>query len=158
MQSLILITQILIVGTLGYFLGPRLSQTLQKLVFKVLPYFSYLLLMAVAFEFSFAFHQLKDPQQILPTALILAFTTTCASFVVCMLAYQLLDRDSVQGKISFSLFLNAIKNISHACLALMLGELLAPSVYGKTGIRTLIAGIYCYCLFSSLGLNWLLHA
>ncbi|MEQ1321955.1 lysine exporter LysO family protein [Acinetobacter soli] len=121
MQSLLLITQILIVGTLGYFLGPRLSQTLQKLVFKVLPYFSYLLLMAVAFEFSFAFHQLKDPQQILPTALILAFTTTCASFVVCMLAYQLLDRDSVQGKISFSLFLNAIKNISHACLALMLG-------------------------------------
>lgn len=124
MQSFVLIFQIFIAISLGYFLAPKLSQRIKQLVFKILPYFSYLLLISVAFELTQALNHISDPAAILPPALLIAFTTSIGSFFICLITYKLIDRQSVQGKISLHLFINALKNIAKAFLALGLGILL----------------------------------
>ncbi|BBF78465.1 lysine exporter LysO family protein [Acinetobacter ursingii] len=129
MQSLILIVQIFIAIGLGYFIAPHLKQTLRQFIFKTLPYFSYLLLISVAFEFAQALTHLEHPERILPTALLIAASTSIASFFVCLIAYKLLDKDSVQGTISLHLFLNALKNISYAFIALGFGATLGFIVH-----------------------------
>ncbi|MGL5403938.1 MAG: lysine exporter LysO family protein, partial [Acinetobacter sp.] len=110
--------------SLGYFLAPKLSQRIKQFVFKILPYFSYLLLMSVAFELTQALNHISDPAAILPPALLIAFTTSVGSFFICLITYKLIDRQSIQGKISLHLFINALKNIAKAFLALGLGILL----------------------------------
>ncbi|MCL5768819.1 MULTISPECIES: lysine exporter LysO family protein [unclassified Acinetobacter] len=124
MQSFVLIFQIFIAICLGYFLAPKLSQRIKQFVFKILPYFSYLLLMSVAFELTQALNHISDPAAILPPALLIAFTTSVGSFFICLITYKLIDRQSIQGKISLHLFINALKNIAKAFLALGLGILL----------------------------------
>ncbi|MCM1959255.1 lysine exporter LysO family protein [Acinetobacter modestus] len=124
MQSFVLIFQIFIAISLGYFLAPKLSQRIKQFVFKILPYFSYLLLISVAFELTQALNHISDPAAILPPALLIAFTTSVGSFFICLITYKLIDRQSVQGKISLHLFINALKNIAKAFLALGLGILL----------------------------------
>ncbi|MEN4981759.1 lysine exporter LysO family protein [Acinetobacter modestus] len=124
MQSFVLIFQIFIAISLGYFLAPKLSQRIKQFVFKILPYFSYLLLISVAFELTQALNHISDPAAILPPALLIAFTTSIGSFFICLITYKLIDRQSVQGKISLHLFINALKNIAKAFLALGLGILL----------------------------------
>lgn len=124
MQSFVLIFQIFIAISLGYFLAPKLSQQIKQFVFKILPYFSYLLLISVAFELTQALNHISDPAAILPPALLIAFTTSVGSFFICLITYKLIDRQSVQGKISLHLFINALKNIAKAFLALGLGILL----------------------------------
>ena len=124
MQSFVLIFQIFIAISLGYFLAPKLSQRIKQFVFKILPYFSYLLLMSVAFELTQALNHISDPAAILPPALLIAFTTSVGSFFICLITCKLIDRQSVQGKISLHLFINALKNIAKAFLALGLGILL----------------------------------
>ena len=86
--------------------------------------FSYLLLMSVAFELTQALNHISDPAAILPPALLIAFTTSVGSFFICLITYKLIDRQSIQGKISLHLFINALKNIAKAFLALGLGILL----------------------------------
>ncbi|AZM38279.1 lysine exporter LysO family protein [Acinetobacter sp. WCHA39] len=124
MQSFVLIFQIFIAISLGYFLAPKLSQRIKQFVFKILPYFSYLLLMSVAFELTQALNHISDSAAILPPALLIAFTTSVGSFFICLITYKLIDRQSIQGKISLHLFINALKNIAKAFLALGLGILL----------------------------------
>lgn len=124
MQSFVLIFQIFIAISLGYFLAPKLSQRIKQFVFKILPYFSYLLLMSVAFELTQALNHISDPAAILPPALLIAFTTSVGSFFICLITYKLIDRQSIQGKISLHLFINALKNIAKAFLALGIGILL----------------------------------
>ena len=124
MQSFVLIFQIFIAISLGYFLAPKLSQRIKQFVFKILPYFSYLLLMSVAFELTQALNHISDPAAILPPALLIAFTTSVGSFFICLITYKLIDRQSIQGKISLHLFINALKNIAKAFLALGLWILL----------------------------------
>ena len=124
MQPFVLIFQIFIAISLGYFLAPKLSQQIKQFVFKILPYFSYLLLISVAFELTQALNHISDPAAILPPALLIAFTTSVGSFFICLITYKLIDRQSVQGKISLHLFINALKNIAKAFLALGLGILL----------------------------------
>lgn len=124
MQSFVLIFQIFIAISLGYFLAPKLSQRIKQFVFKILPYFSYLLLMSVAFELTQALNHISDPAAILPPALLIAFTTSVGSFFICLITYKLIDRQSIQGKISLHLFINALNNIAKAFLALGLGILL----------------------------------
>ncbi|MCH7329403.1 lysine exporter LysO family protein [Acinetobacter modestus] len=124
MQSFVLIFQIFIAISLGYFLAPKLSQQIKQFVFKILPYFSYLLLISVAFELTQALNHISDPAAILPPALLIAFTTSVGSFFICLITYKLIDRQSIQGKISLHLFINALKNIAKALLALGLGILL----------------------------------
>lgn len=128
MQSLILILQIFIVISLGYFIAPHLSFQIKQLVFKILPYFSYLLLISVAFELTQALNHIQNPATILPPALLIAFTTSIGSFFICLMTYKLIDRQSIQGKISFHLFLNALKNIAKAFLALAVGIVLGTIV------------------------------
>ncbi|WP_050039957.1 LysO family transporter [Acinetobacter modestus] len=124
MQSFVLIFQIFIAIGLGYFFAPKLSQQIKQFVFKILPYFSYLLLISVAFELTQALSHISDPAAILPPALLIAFTTSVGSFFICLITYKLIDRQSIQGKISLHLFINALKNIAKAFLALGLGILL----------------------------------
>ena len=52
MQSLWLILQLLTCLALGFLLAHRLPEWLKRLSFKVLPFFSYILLFAIAFEFA----------------------------------------------------------------------------------------------------------
>ncbi|PKF33285.1 lysine exporter LysO family protein [Acinetobacter proteolyticus] len=124
MTSFVLIFQIFVCISLGYFVGPHLSQTIKQFVFKILPYFSYILLISVAFELTQALNHVQNPAAILPPALLIAFTTSIGSFFICLITYKLIDRQSVQGKISLHLFLNALKNIAKAFLALGVGILL----------------------------------
>ena len=128
MQSFVLIFQIFIAMSLGYFIAPHLSHAIRKFVFKILPYFSYVLLIAVAFELTQALNHIQHPTTILPPALLIAFTTSIGSFSICLLTFKLVDRDSTQGKISFHLFINALKNIAKAFLALGIGILLGTIV------------------------------
>lgn len=121
MTSFVLIFQIFVCIGLGYFVAPHLSPSLKKLVFKILPYFSYILLVSVAFELTQALNHIPNPATILPPALLIAFTTSIGSFFICLMTYKLIDRQSVQGKISLHLFLNALKNIGKAFLALAAG-------------------------------------
>lgn len=124
MQSLVLISQIIMAICLGYFIGPKLNSSLKNLAFRILPYFSYLLLAGVAYEFTLAIHQISQPELILPTALIISLSTSIASFITCLITYQVFDKNSIQGKVCLKLFLNAIKNISHAFFALMVGAII----------------------------------
>ncbi|QHH96807.1 lysine exporter LysO family protein [Acinetobacter dispersus] len=128
MTSLVLILQIFACLSLGYFLAPHLSQLLKQFVFKILPYFSYILLISVAFELTQALNHIENPTAILPPALLIAFTTSVGSFFICLITYKLIDRQSVQGKISLHLFLNALKNIGKAFLALAVGIVLGMLV------------------------------
>lgn len=121
MTSFVLIFQIFVCISLGYFIAPHLSQSLKKFVFRILPYFSYILLISVAFELTQALNHIPNPATILPPALLIAFTTSIGSFFICLMTYKLIDRQSVQGKISLHLFLNALKNIGKAFLALAVG-------------------------------------
>lgn len=124
MQSFILIFQIFIAISFGYFLAPHLSKGIKQFIFKILPFFSYILLVSVAFELTQALNHIKNPIAILPPALLIAFTTSIGSFFICLITYKLIDRQSVQGKISLHLFLNALKNIGKAFLALAVGIVL----------------------------------
>ncbi|ENW07686.1 lysine exporter LysO family protein [Acinetobacter beijerinckii] len=124
MQSFILIFQIFIAISLGYFLAPHLSKGIKQFIFKILPFFSYILLVSVAFELTQALNHIKNPIAILPPALLIAFTTSIGSFFICLITYKLIDHQSVQGKISLHLFLNALKNIGKAFLALAVGIVL----------------------------------
>ncbi|MEB6479049.1 LysO family transporter [Acinetobacter vivianii] len=121
MTSFVLIFQIFVCISLGYFIAPHLSQSLKKFVFRILPYFSYILLVSVAFELTQALNHIQNPAAILPPAVLIAFTTSIGSFFICLITYKLIDRQSVQGKISLHLFLNALKNIGKAFLALAVG-------------------------------------
>ncbi|WP_445403297.1 lysine exporter LysO family protein [Acinetobacter vivianii] len=121
MTSFVLIFQIFVCISLGYFIAPHLSQSLKKFVFRILPYFSYILLVSVAFELTQALNHIPNPAAILPPAVLIAFTTSIGSFFICLMTYKLIDRQSVQGKISLHLFLNALKNIGKAFLSLAVG-------------------------------------
>ncbi|MFV5629307.1 lysine exporter LysO family protein [Acinetobacter oleivorans] len=124
MQSFYLIIQIFLALASGYFLAPKLSLNIQKFIFKILPYFSYILLASVALELTLALDQIENPSAILPPAIIIALTTSFGSFFTCLLAYTIFDKQSVKGKISLQLFVNALKNIAKAFLALGVGVLL----------------------------------
>ncbi|NNP69792.1 lysine exporter LysO family protein [Acinetobacter sp. Ac_5812] len=146
MTSLVLIFQIFVCISLGYFVGPHLSQTIKQFVFKILPYFSYILLISVAFELTQALNHVQNPTAILPPALLIAFTTSIGSFFICLITYKLIDRQSVQGKISLHLFLNALKNIAKAFLALGVGILLGV-VVNSAGLAISFNSWYLLLIF-----------
>ncbi|MCH7340413.1 lysine exporter LysO family protein [Acinetobacter higginsii] len=146
MTSLVLIFQIFVCISLGYFVGPHLSQTIKQFVFKILPYFSYILLISVAFELTQALNHVQNPTAILPPALLIAFTTSIGSFFICLITYKLIDRQSVQGKISLHLFLNALKNIAKAFFALGVGILFGVMV-NSSGLTISFNSWYLLLIF-----------
>ena len=82
----------------GYFLAPKLSLNIRHFIFKILPYFSYILLASVALELTLALDQIEDPSTILPPAIIIALTTSFGSFFTCLFAYSILINKVLKAK------------------------------------------------------------
>ncbi len=116
------------------FLARRLPKWLERLAFQILPYFTYILLIAIAIEFSTTLHSIAEPWQILNHAALLAVMTSIGAFVCCYILFKLLGYQPSHGKVSMSLVSKSLINISYAFIALALGYGLAElsSSFGYT--------------------------
>lgn len=121
MQSMWLIFQLLFCLFLGFVLARRLPAVIEKIAFKILPYFTYILLIAIAIEFSQTLHSIAEPTQILSNALILAFATSVGAFLCCYVLFKAIGYQPLQGKVSTDLLLTSLLNISYAFIALAVG-------------------------------------
>lgn len=121
MQSIWLILQLLVCLAFGFLIAKRLPSLLKKIAFKVLPYFSYLLLFAIAFEFAQIIDSISQPQLILKSAIILALCTSLGTFICCYFLFKSMGFSPMHGKVSVSLFLKSLLNISYAFITLCLG-------------------------------------
>ncbi|CAB1213218.1 lysine exporter LysO family protein [Acinetobacter bouvetii] len=128
MQSFWLIFQLLICLVLGFVLARRLPQWLERIAFKILPYFTYILLIAIAIEFTQTLHTIAQPWQILNHAALLAFLTSIGAFICCYVLFKLLGYQPSHGKVSMSLVSKSLINISYAFIALGVGYTLSESV------------------------------
>ena len=125
MQSIGLILQLLLCLGLGFISSNYLPQTVKQYAFKLLPYCSYLILVAIAIEFFQVLDSISDPLTLLIPALTLSFSTSLGAFVCCYLLFKGLKSQPSQGKIDLSLLLNSLLNIGYAVFALLAGVLLA---------------------------------
>ena len=125
MQSLWLIIQLLLCLFLGFVLARKLPRWLENLAFKVLPYFTYILLIAIAIEFSQTLHSINSPLQILSNALTLSIATSLGAFLCCYILFKSIGYQPTQGKVSAELLVKSLLNISYAFIALALGYGLA---------------------------------
>lgn len=127
MQSFWLIFQLLFCLALGFILARRLPHWLEDLAFKILPYFTYILLIAIAIEFRQTLHTIVQPWQILNQAAVLAILTSLGAFLCCYVLFRLLGYQPSHGKVSMSLVSKSLINISYAFIALALGYVLSES-------------------------------
>ncbi|MFZ0022666.1 lysine exporter LysO family protein [Acinetobacter sp.] len=118
MQSLWLIFQLLFCLALGFAMAKRIPLSIIKISFKLLPYFSYVLLIAIAFEFSQLVDELQHPLQILSTSISIAFLTSLGAFVFCYLLFKWAGYLPSSGRVSVDLVLKSLLNMSYAFLAL----------------------------------------
>ena len=121
MQSLWLIFQLLFCLFLGFIFARRVPQWLEKIAFKILPYFTYILLIAIAIEFSQTMHSIASPAQILGNAISIALATSIGAFVCCYLLFKAIGYKPTQGKVSAELLVGSLLNISYAFIALAIG-------------------------------------
>lgn len=121
MQSLWLIFQLLFCLFLGFILARRLPQWLEKIAFKVLPYFTYILLVAIAIEFAQTLDRIAHPAQILSDAISIALATSVGAFLCCYILFKSIGLQPTQGKVSADLLIGSLLNISYAFIALALG-------------------------------------
>ncbi|MGE8541138.1 MAG: lysine exporter LysO family protein [Acinetobacter sp.] len=121
MQSLWLIFQLLFCLFLGFILARRLPAKLEQFGFKILPYFTYILLIAIAIEFSQTLHSISSPAQIFTTAVSIAFATSFGAFICCYVLFKAIGYQPMQGKVSADLLLSSLLNISYAFFALAFG-------------------------------------
>lgn len=121
MQSLWLIFQLLICLFLGFILARRIPQSIEKFAFKILPYFTYILLITIAIEFSQTIHNITSPAQILISSLTIALSTSLGAFLCCYIVFKAIGYQPSQGKVSAELLLGSLLNISYAFIALALG-------------------------------------
>ena len=121
MQSFWLIIQLLICLFLGFALARKLPHWLESLAFKVLPYFTYILLISIAIEFAQTLQYIDTPLQILSSALTLALMTSIGVFLSCYTLFKSLGYRPTQGKVSAELLINSLLNISYAFIALAVG-------------------------------------
>jgi len=128
MQSFWLIFQLLTCLVLGFVLARRLPYWLERLAFKILPFFTYLLLIAIAIEFAQTLHTIAQPWQILKHAALLAILTSIGAFFCCYVLFKLLGYPPSHGKVSMSLVSKSLINISYAFIALALGYVISESV------------------------------
>ena len=124
MQAFWLIAQLLIALALGFFIAKRLPHAIIQYAFKLLPYFSYALLISIALEFSSVFSTLDQHQAVLQQGITLAFLTSVGSFACCYLLYKCLGYRTTQGQISAKAVMQSLLNMSYAFIALALGYLL----------------------------------
>ena len=125
MQSLWLIIQLLICLCFGFILARKLPYWLESLAFKMLPYFTYILLITIAIEFSQTLQNMSSPLQILSNALTLSMATSVGAFLCCYLLFKSIGYQPMQGKVSAELLVKSLINISYAFIALALGYGLA---------------------------------
>lgn len=121
MQSIWLITQLLICLAFGFLCAHRLPSAIEKISFKILPYFSYILLFAIAFEFAQIIETISNPKMILKNALIISISTTVGSFLCCYLIFKTVGYTTTHGKVSVNLFLKSVLNITYALIPLLTG-------------------------------------
>ena len=121
MQSLWLIFQLLFCLFLGFLFAKRLPKWFEALCFTVLPYFTYLLLIAIAIEFSHTLNNIESPGLILSNAIIIALLTYIGAFGCCYLLYKMIGVQPTQGKVSTDLLFKSLINISYAFIALGIG-------------------------------------
>lgn len=125
MQSLWLIFQLLFCLFLGFILARRLPLSFEKVCFKILPYFTYLLLIAIAIEFSHTLHSIKSPALILTNAITIALFTSIGAFACCYVLYKMIGVKPTQGRVSTDLLIKSLVNISYAFIALGIGYAIA---------------------------------
>lgn len=121
MQSLWLIFQLLFCLFFGFILARRIPHSIEKIAFKILPYFTYVLLIAIAIEFSQTIHNIPSPAQILTSSIIIALTTSLGAFLCCYLVFKAIGYQPSQGKVSAELLMGSLLNISYAFIALAAG-------------------------------------
>lgn len=121
MQSVWLVLQLLLCLAIGFFSAKRLPRCLEKLAFLILPYFSYILLFVIAFEFSQIIDAIAQPQLIFSSALILALCTSCATFLFCYLLFRGIGFDPLRGKVSSTLLFKSLLNIGYTLIILSMG-------------------------------------
>lgn len=129
MSSFWLITQLLFCLCLGFIFAHKIPKKLVRFAFQVLPYFTYILLIAIAFEFSDILHQIERPIQILSTSFILSLVTSVGAFLCCYILFKSIGHQPSHGKVSTALLLKSLLNISYAFIALVLGYGLAELVH-----------------------------
>ncbi|MEG1232677.1 MAG: lysine exporter LysO family protein [Acinetobacter sp.] len=129
MSSFWLITQLLLCLCLGFIFAHKIPKKLVRFAFQVLPYFTYILLIAIAFEFSDILHQIERPIQILSTSFILSLVTSVGAFLCCYILFKSIGHQPAHGKVSTALLLKSLLNISYAFIALVLGYGLAELVH-----------------------------
>ena len=125
MQSLWLIFQLLFCLFLGFLFAKRLPKWFEALCFTVLPYFTYLLLIAIAIEFSHTLNNIESPGLILSNAMTIALLTSIGAFGCCYLLYKMIGVQPTQGKVSADLLFKSLINISYAFIALGIGYAIA---------------------------------
>lgn len=121
MQSLWLIFQLLFCLFFGFVFARRLPKWFEALCFKVLAYFTYLLLIAIAIEFSHTLNNIASPGLILTNAITIALLTSIGAFGCCYLLYKMIGVQPTQGKVSTDLLFKSLINISYAFIALGIG-------------------------------------
>lgn len=129
MSSFWLITQLLLCLFIGFIFAHKIPKKLVRFAFQVLPYFTYILLIAIAFEFSDILHQIERPIQILSTSFILSLVTSVGAFLCCYILFKSIGHQPSHGKVSTALLLKSLLNISYAFIALVLGYGLAELVH-----------------------------
>ena len=125
MQSLWLIFQLLFCLILGFVLARRIPRNIEQIAFKILPYFTYILLIAIAIEFSQTIHNIASPSQILTSSITIALATSLGAFFFCYLVFKAIGYQPSQGKVSAELLMGSLLNISYAFIALAVGYGLA---------------------------------
>ncbi len=121
MQSFWLIFQLLACLAAGFLMARKIPHWLEKVAFKILPYFTYILLFAIAIEFSETLHTISAPWQILSSAVLIALATTLGAFSCCYVLFKVLGYQPSHGKVSMQLITSPLINISYAFIALGLG-------------------------------------
>lgn len=125
MQSLWLIFQLLFCLFIGFMLARRLPQWLERIALKILPYFTYILLIAIAIEFSQTIHNIHNPSIILSHAIMISIATSIGAFLCCYFVFRGIGYQPSQGKVSAQLLIRSLINISYAFIALASGYALA---------------------------------
>lgn len=121
MQSFWLIFQLLACLAAGFLMARKIPHWLEEAAFKILPYFTYILLFAIAIEFSETLHTISAPWQILSSAVLIALATTLGAFACCYVLFKVLGYQPSHGKVSMQLITSSLINISYAFIALGLG-------------------------------------
>lgn len=124
MQSFWLIFQLLASLTLGFAMAKHLPAQWVNICFKILPYFSYILLISIAFEFSHLLKDLKNPQNIVFISINLALCSSLGAFVCSFFLCKWAKILPHQGKVSIDLVLKSLANLSSVLFSLILGYVL----------------------------------